>query len=48
MNREILFRGKPDRHWGGIGEDYVKLHAGEAYKDGWVYGQLVGNVYGMA
>ena len=50
MNREILFRGKPDRYWDGIsmGEDYVKLCAGEAYKDGWVYGQLARNAYGMA
>jgi hypothetical protein len=48
MNREILFRGKPDRHRDGIGEDYVKLHAGEAYKDGWVYGQLARNAHGMA
>jgi len=50
MNREILFRGKPDRYWDGIsmGEDYVKLCAGEAYKDGWVYGQLARDAYGMA
>src|SRR5690554_1942373 len=46
MNREIKFRGKPD--WDSIDEDYVKLYAGEAYKDGWVYGQLARNAYGMA
>ena len=46
MNREIKFRGKPD--WDSIDEDYVKLYAGEAYKDGWVYGQLARNAYGTA
>jgi uncharacterized phage protein (TIGR01671 family) len=44
--REIKFRGKPD--WDSMGEDYVKLCAGEAYKDGWVYGQLARDAYGMA
>lgn len=50
MNREILFRGKPYRYWDDISfdEDYVKLHAGWAYKDGWVYGQLARNAYRMA
>jgi len=44
MNREILFRGKLDWHWDGISI----LYAEEAYKDGWVYGQLARNAYGMA
>ena len=46
MNREILFRGKPYWYWDGISfdEDYV----GEAYKDGWVYGQLARYAHGMA
>jgi len=50
MNREILFRGKPYRYWDGISfdEDYVKLYVGEAYKDGWVYGQLARNAYWLA
>ncbi len=49
MNREILFRGKPDwcRDGISIDEDYVKLHAGGVYKDGWVYGQLARNAYRM-
>ena len=49
MNREILFRGKPYLYWDDISfdEDYVKLHAGVAYKDGWVYGQLARNAYRM-
>jgi hypothetical protein len=44
MNREILFRGKLDWYWDGINI----LYAEEAYKDGWVYGQLARNAHGMA
>jgi hypothetical protein len=42
--REVLFRGKLDWHWDGINIFYAE----EAYKDGWVYGQLARNAYGMA
>ncbi len=44
MRGEILFRGKLDWYWDGISI----LYAEEAYKDGWVYGQLAHNAYGMA
>jgi len=42
MNREILFRGKPDIDQEWLGDDeYMQSLVGVNYKDGFVYGQLV-------